>query len=46
MGSRRVSEMWDPSEYWKRGIRVSAVKVGSEQVPEKGPGEYWKGGIW
>ena len=24
---------------------MSTVKVGSERVPKKGPGEYWKGGI-
>ena len=37
--------MWDLGEYQKR-VQVSTEKVGFGRVPEKGPGEYRKGGIW
>ena len=43
VGSERVPEMWDTGEYRKSGIWASTRNVGL--VPEKGPGEYWKGGI-
>ena len=56
MGSGRVPERWDPSEYregkiWvstgKGRIPASTGKVGSRQVPERwDPGRYRKGGIW
>ena len=37
---------WDPSEYWKGGIRASTRKVGFGRVPERwDPGEYRKSGI-
>ena len=54
MGSERVPEMWDPGEYQKCKIRVSAGKgrirastgnVGSGRVPEMWDlGEYQKCG--
>ena len=55
VGSGRVPEMWDPSEYREGNIRVSTGKgriqastgnVGSRRVPEMWDlGEYQKCGI-
>ena len=46
MGSGRVPEMWDPSEYREGRIQASTGNVVSGRVPEMWDlGEYQKYGI-